>query len=63
MSAASNARSHAEDFHWWRGAPGVTEEAAKLRDLIALRDATVELIDEHRQQGLFATPSNSSDKS
>ena len=46
MSAGSNARSHALDFHWWKGAPGLTEKEAKLRDLTALHDATVELIAE-----------------
>ncbi|WP_156109776.1 hypothetical protein [Cryobacterium sp. MLB-32] len=47
MTARSNTRSHAQDFHWWRGAPELTDEAAALRDLIALRDATIELIDGH----------------
>lgn len=44
MGIESNARSHAEAFHWWRGHPEITEEVADLRDLMALRDAADELI-------------------
>lgn len=44
MSAESNARSHAEEFHWWRGSPELDAEVAELRDLVALRNATEELI-------------------
>lgn len=44
MSAESNARSHAEAFHWWRGNPELTEDTAELRDLLALRNAADELI-------------------
>lgn len=44
MSAESNARSHAEDFRWWRGAPDLDATEAKRRDLEALRDACTELL-------------------
>lgn len=44
MSAESNARSHAESFHWWRGNPEMTEDTAELGDLMALRAAADELI-------------------
>lgn len=44
MSIESNARSHAEAFHWWRGNPEITEAVAELRDLMAPRDAADELI-------------------
>jgi len=47
MSVASNARSHAESFHWWRGNPDMTLDESELRDLIALRDAADELIANH----------------
>lgn len=50
MSAESNARSHAESFSWWKGCPDLTDGEAELRDLLALRDATTELIAE-RQGG------------
>lgn len=46
MSAESNARSHAEAFRWWRGAPDLTEVEAERRDLEALRDGCVELLAE-----------------
>lgn len=44
MSSESNARSHAEEFHWWRGSPELDVEVAELRDLAALRNATEDLI-------------------
>lgn len=44
MSAESNARSHVQEFHWWQGAPDLSDEEARLHDLLALRKATVELI-------------------
>lgn len=44
MSIESNAKSHAEAFRWWRGNPEITEDVAELRDLMALRDATDDLI-------------------
>ncbi|POH73459.1 hypothetical protein [Arthrobacter glacialis] len=44
MSAESNARSHAEQFHWWRGNPEMTQDEAELRDFMALRDAAEQLI-------------------
>lgn len=44
MTAESNARSHAESFHWWRGNPEISEDTAELRDLMALRNAADELI-------------------
>ena len=36
MSAESNARSHAQEFRWWRGCPELTDEEARLQDLLAL---------------------------
>lgn len=47
MSAESNACSHAESFCWWVGNPEMSDEEAHLHDLLALHEATVELI---RQQ-------------
>lgn len=44
MSAESNARDHADAFRWWQGAPHLTTEQARLRDLEALRDAVADLI-------------------
>lgn len=44
MSVASNARSHAQAFRWWRGAPDLTETEAERRDLETLRDACAELL-------------------
>lgn len=44
MSAESNARSHAEAFHWWRGNPEISDDTAELRDLMAVRDAADALI-------------------
>jgi hypothetical protein len=48
ISAESNARSHAEEFHWWRGCPELTDDEARLQDLLALYGATRELIREQR---------------
>lgn len=48
MSAESNARSHAEAFRWWVGNPEMSDEEAHLQDLLALEQATVELIREQR---------------
>lgn len=48
MSAESNARSHAEEFRWWRGCPELTDDEARLQDLLALFRATEELIREQR---------------
>ncbi len=48
MSAESNARSHAQEFRWWRGCPELTEDEARLQDLLALFRATEELIREQR---------------
>ncbi|PCC45842.1 hypothetical protein [Brevibacterium aurantiacum] len=48
MSAESNARSHAQEFRWWRSDPEMTDEEARLHDLLALHRATVELIREQR---------------
>jgi len=48
MSAESNAYSHAASFRWWVGDPGMGEEEAHLRDLLALHEATVELIRQQR---------------
>lgn len=44
MSAESNAWSHAEQFHWWRGNSEMTDDEAELRDLMALKDAADQLI-------------------
>lgn len=46
MSAESNARSHAEDFHWWRGNPELDTDVAELRDLVGLHNAADALIAE-----------------
>ncbi|WP_167854357.1 hypothetical protein [Brevibacterium sp. S111] len=46
MSAESNARSHAQGFYWWRGAPDLTEAEAERRDLEALSDACADLLNE-----------------
>lgn len=48
MSAESNASSHALAFSWWRGCPELTDEEARLHDLLALHRATVELILDQR---------------
>ena len=48
MSAESNARSHAQEFRWWRGCPELADEEARLQDLLALFRATKELIREQR---------------
>ncbi len=48
MSAESNARSHASQFSWWVGCPELTDDEARLHDLLALRTATDELIREQR---------------
>lgn len=48
MSAESNARSHAQEFRWWRGDPELSDEEARLQDLLALHRATVELAREQR---------------
>ena len=56
MSAESNARSHAEVFRWWVGNPEMSDEEALLHDLLALHQATVELIREQRDfLGYLAT--------
>lgn len=44
MSVESNARSHAEQFHWWRGNPEMADDEAELRDLMALREVAEQLI-------------------
>lgn len=49
MSAESNARSHAESFRWWVDNPEMTDEEAHLHDLLALHNATVELIRQQRE--------------
>ncbi|MGO1806760.1 MAG: hypothetical protein ACTH01_04270 [Micrococcaceae bacterium] len=48
MTAQSNAEVHAREFHWFKGDPDLSEEEARLHDLIALRNATTELIREQR---------------
>ena len=48
MSAESNARSHAQAFRWWVGNPEMSKEEACMRDLLALHQATAELIREQR---------------
>lgn len=48
MTAESNARSHAEEFRWWLGSPELSDDEARLHDLLALRSATEELIREQR---------------
>ncbi|WP_313451355.1 hypothetical protein [Brevibacterium casei] len=48
MSAQSNAEAHAREFHWHQGDPELSEEEARLHDLIALRNATTELIRDQR---------------
>ena len=49
MSAESNARTHAEQFRWWRGHPDFTDEEARLQDLLALHRATTELVEDQRE--------------
>ncbi|TLK50914.1 hypothetical protein [Glutamicibacter sp. V16R2B1] len=48
MSAESNAISHALAFSWWRGCPELSDEEARLHDLLTLHRAKVELIREQR---------------
>lgn len=48
MTVESNARSHAEEFRWWLGNPELSDDEARLHDLLALRSATEELIREQR---------------
>lgn len=48
MSAQSNAEAHAREFHWYQGDPELSEEEARLHDLVTLRTATTELIREQR---------------
>ncbi|WP_040283068.1 hypothetical protein [Tessaracoccus massiliensis] len=48
MSAKSNASSHALAFSWWRGCSELSDEEARLHDLLALHRATVELIRDQR---------------
>lgn len=48
MSAESSARDHAEAFRWHLGDPELTEEEARLQDLLALFRTTSELIREQR---------------
>lgn len=48
MSAESNASSHALTFSWWRGCSELSDEEARLQDLLALHRATVGLIRDQR---------------
>lgn len=48
MTAESNARAHALDFHWWLGNPELTDDEARLHDLLVLHRATKELAREQR---------------
>ncbi|WAL40983.1 hypothetical protein BRM1_03725 [Brevibacterium sp. BRM-1] len=48
MSAESSACSHALAFNWWRGCSELSDEEARLHDLLALHRATVELIRDQR---------------
>lgn len=48
MTAQSNAEAHACEFRWFQGDPELSDEEARLHDLIALWNATTELIREQR---------------
>jgi len=48
VSAESSARDHAEAFLWWAGDHELTEDEARVQDLLALFRATKELIREQR---------------
>lgn len=48
MSAESSARDHAEEFRWHLGDPELTDDEARLQDLLALFHAAKELISEQR---------------
>ncbi|WP_206427482.1 hypothetical protein [Leucobacter chromiireducens] len=48
MTAESSARSHAEQFRWWLGCPELSDDEARMQDLLALRSAAEELIREQR---------------
>lgn len=66
MSAESSASSHALAFRWWLGCPELTDEEARLHDLLALHRATAELIrgqrdllgydDNDEEQGISSDP-------
>ena len=48
VSAESSARAHAEAFRWHLGDPELTDDEARLQDLLSLFRATEELIREQR---------------